>query len=47
MPHRQRKVLWENADMQEQAETIVRNAKKRVQMLFLKAVCSDGKKRFM
>ena len=31
----------------EQAETVVRNAKERGQMLFIKAVCSDGKKRYM
>lgn len=33
--------------IQEQAETIVRNAKKRGQMLFIIAVCSDGKKRYI
>jgi len=33
--------------IQEQAETIVKNAKENGQMLFLKAVCSDGKKRFV
>lgn len=31
----------------EQAETVVRNAKEHGQMLFIKAVCSDGKKRHM
>lgn len=31
----------------EQAETVVRNANERGQMLFIKAVCSDGKKRYM
>ena len=31
----------------EQAEIVVRNAKERGQMLFIKAVCSDGKKRYM
>lgn len=31
----------------EQTETIVRNAKEKGQMLFIKAVCSDGKKRYM
>lgn len=31
----------------EQAETVVRNAKECGQMLFIKAVCSDGKKRYM
>lgn len=31
----------------EQAETVVRNAKERGQMLFIKAVCSDGKRRYM
>ncbi|MCI9418239.1 MAG: hypothetical protein HFI82_12695 [Eubacterium sp.] len=30
-----------------QAETVVRNAKERGQMLFIIAVCSDGKKRYM
>ena len=32
--------------LSEQAETVVRNAKESGQMLFLKAVCSDGEKRF-
>lgn len=30
-----------------QAETVVRNTKEKGQMLFIKAVCSDGKKRYM
>lgn len=33
--------------MLEQAETVVRKAKEHGQMLFVKAVCSDGKKRYM
>lgn len=31
----------------EQAETIIRKAKKNGELLFMKAVCSDGKKRYM
>lgn len=31
----------------EQAEAVVRNAKENRRELFLKAVCSDGKKRYM
>lgn len=31
----------------EQAETIIGNAKENGQMLFMKAVCSDGRKRYM
>ena len=31
----------------EQAETVVGNAKKSRKMLFIKAVCSDGKKRYL
>ena len=31
----------------EQAKTVVRKAKESGQMLFIKAVCSDGKKRYM
>ena len=31
----------------EQAETVIRNAKENGKLLFMKAVCSDGKKRFM
>ena len=31
----------------EQAETIVRKAKESGQMLFIKAVCSDGIKRYL
>ena len=31
----------------EQAETIIRNAKENGELFFMKAVCSDGKKRFM
>lgn len=31
----------------EQAKTIVSNAKESGQMLFIKAVCSDGKKRYI
>lgn len=31
----------------EQAETVIRNAKENGELLFMKAVCSDGKKRFM
>ena len=31
----------------EQAKSIVRNAKDNGQMLFIMAVCSDGKKRYM
>ena len=31
----------------EHAETVVRNAKENGQMLFIKAVCSDGKKRYI
>ena len=31
----------------EQAEAVVRNAKRKGRELFLKAVCSDGKKRYM
>ena len=31
----------------EQAETAIRKAKEKGTMLFLKAVCSDGKKRYM
>ncbi len=30
-----------------QAETVVRKAKESGQMLFIKAVCSDGKKRYL
>ena len=31
----------------EQVETIIRNAKENGGLLFMKAVCSDGQKRFM
>ena len=31
----------------EQAETIVRNAKTNGKQLFIKAVCSDGKQRYL
>lgn len=31
----------------EQAETVVRLAKENGQMLFIKAACSDGKKRYL
>lgn len=31
----------------EQAETVVRNTKEKGQMLFIKAVCSGGRKRYM
>lgn len=34
------------AQIEEQAESIVRNAKARGKRLFIKAVCSDGKKRY-
>lgn len=32
--------------LREQAEAAVRNAKKNGRQLFIKAVCSDGRKRF-
>lgn len=31
----------------EQAETVIRNAKENGGLLFMKAVCSDGQKRYM
>ena len=31
----------------EQAETVIKNAKKSGKMLFLKAACSDGMKRYL
>lgn len=31
----------------EQAETVIRKAKESGTMLFLKAVCNDGKKRYL
>lgn len=31
----------------EQAETVIRKARESETMLFLKAVCSDGKKRYL
>lgn len=31
----------------EQAETVISNAKENGELLFMKAVCSDGKKRYM
>ena len=31
----------------EQAEIVIRNAKENGELLFMKAVCSDGQKRYM
>lgn len=36
-----------NPPVLEQAETVIRNAKENGELLFMKAVCSDEKKRFM
>lgn len=40
-------VYYGKTPILEQAETVIRKAKESGTMLFLKAVCNDGKKRYL